>query len=327
MMRLRRLPVPRADTYNEQERFAMSSKKPRIAVIGSFNMDLVVSMERLPQIGETLAGKDIHYIPGGKGANQAIGCARLGAEVVMVGAVGQDDFGKEIVRNMEENGISAGTIEKLEGVPTGTATVLHTDEDNCIIIVAGANGHCLPATIDKHEAQLAGADVMLLQLEVPMETVLYSLKKAKQAGITTVLNPAPAAPLTDEILSLADYLTPNETEFKQLTGQSFDNLEQLEALMQDWEQRYGLKLIVTRGEDGCVYLDRGDSKLRSIPAQKVQVVDTTGAGDAFNAGLSIGLASGWELDAAISFAGRTAAKSVTKFGAQAGMPYLADLQG
>lgn len=298
-------------------------KQPNIVVIGSLNMDLVVTSDRMPRVGETIEGSDIHYIPGGKGANQAIGCSRLGANVTMIGSVGKDGFGEQIIRQMNNNGIVTDRIAQLDGVPTGTATILHTAEDNCIVIVPGANGRTTAELVAANEEMIRQADVLLLQLEVPLPTVLEALRIARAHGIRTVLNPAPAKPLSDELLGLVDILTPNETEFEALSGQAYSTDEELTAGMKDWEARFRQKLIITRGDKGSSYLDNGE--LRTIAAPTVRVVDTTGAGDCFNAALCCSLAAGQSMDEAVRFAIHAASLSVTKFGAQDGMPTLAEV--
>ncbi|AFC28268.1 ribokinase [Paenibacillus mucilaginosus] len=298
-------------------------KRPRIAVVGSLNMDLVVSMPRMPQVGETVHGTDIHYIPGGKGANQAVGCARLGAEVSMIGAVGSDHFGREMLERLQEEGIDLGGVHTAEG-PTGTAAIFHTAEDNCIAVVPGANAYCTPELVERHRERIESADVLLVQLEVPLDTVHRALEIARQAGVRTVLNPAPAKVLPAPLLSLADILTPNETEFALLSGEQDTSEEVLRRVMIAWQQDYGHTVILTRGRLGSSWLDEGE-RLRTEPALPVETVDTTGAGDAFNAALCFGLASGWDLQQAADFACRAASVSVTRFGAQAGMPRLEEV--
>lgn len=302
----------------------MPAKTPRIVVVGSLNMDLVISMEQMPRVGETIQANSIHYIPGGKGANQAVGCSRLEAQVNMIGAVGGDSFGDQIMSQMKRLGVNTAHIAQLNGISTGTATIFHTQEDNCIAIVAGANEHCTAEQVSSCEALIRQADLLLVQLEIPLESVYAALRIARSAGVKTVLNPAPAKPLPDELLRLVDILTPNETEFAVLSGAEPDSEAAWQQSMTDWERRHGHKLVVTRGAAGSSYLDDNGS-LVTVPAMKVQVVDTTGAGDSFNAALSYGVSLGWTLDKAVSFAGKAASLSVTKFGAQDGMPSLQEV--
>ncbi|MBD2865772.1 ribokinase [Paenibacillus oceani] len=299
----------------------MPVKTPRIVIVGSLNMDLVISMEQMPKVGETVQAQSIHYIPGGKGANQAVGCSRLGAQIDMIGAVGGDPFGDQIIGQMKRHGVNTEHISVLEGVSTGTATIFHTRQDNCIAIVAGANEHCSADQVSSCESLIRQADLLLVQLEIPLESVRQALTIARSAGVKTVLNPAPAKPLPDELLQLVDLLTPNETEFAALSGAEPDSEAAWQQSMTDWERRHGHKVVVTRGAAGSSYLDDSGA-LVTVPALTVSVVDTTGAGDSFNAALSYGLALGWTLHQAVSFAGKAASLSVTKFGAQDGMPKL-----
>lgn len=302
----------------------MNSNRPTIAVVGSLNMDLVISMQRMPKIGETIQGDAIHYISGGKGANQAVGCAKLGADVTMIGAVGDDAFGSEIMQRMKQFGVKTEAIATLEGVPTGTATIMHTEDDNCIVIVPGANGECSPeATIKPYADVIRGAAALIVQLEIPMPAVEAALRIAREAGVPTILNPAPALLLSDEQIALADYFTPNETEFEMYCGGSIDidSEEQLFDRMKEWNTRFpGQKLIVTRGKHGISCADSGSVSTFSAPV--VQVVDTTGAGDSFNAALCFGVASGWPLEQTLPLAVKAASYSVTVFGAQDGMPTM-----
>ncbi len=300
-------------------------KRPNIVVIGSLNMDLVVTMERMPKVGETVHGQSIHYISGGKGANQSVGCAKLGADVTMIGAVGDDLFGQQIITQLGNYGVPADRIARIKGVPTGTATILHTQQDNCIIVVPGANGECSMEMISAYEEEIRQADVLLVQLEIPLSTVHHALALARSHGITTVLNPAPAQVLPTEFLSLVDILTPNETEFELLSGNTYSSEAELEKGMMEWQKTYGNTVVVTRGEYGSSYLDPIHVKLRTIPAISVHVVDTTGAGDCFNAALCYGISSGWTLEQAVAFAGKAASLSVTKFGAQDGLPTLMEV--
>lgn len=295
-------------------------KRPKIIVIGSLNMDLVVTMERMPQMGETIQGQNIHYISGGKGANQAVGCAKLGADITMIGAVGADLFGQQIMKQLIEYKVTTDKIAQVDSLPTGTATILHTANDNSIIIVSGANSACSVEMLTPYEAEIKQADILLLQLEIPLPTVLHALRIARAHGVKTVLNPAPAQALSPDLLRLVDILTPNETEFALLSGQTYSSEAELRQGLLLWQKAYQHKVIITRGELGCSYIDPASNELRTIPTASVPVVDTTGAGDAFNAALCYGISIGQSLEQAIPFALTAATLSVTKFGAQNGMP-------
>ncbi|HZG55835.1 ribokinase [Paenibacillus sp.] len=299
-------------------------KTPNLVVVGSLNMDLVVSSSRMPLVGETIEGEAIHYIPGGKGANQAVGCARLGASVTMVGAAGDDAFGAQLIDALAQAGARTDRIARLPGVPTGTATILHTPADNCIVIVPGANGQVTPDMIEASREAIQAADALLVQLEVPLPSVERALRIAREAGVTTILNPAPAKPLPDAILALADWVTPNETEFAALGGGAAEDDASLAAAIERWEARYGHRLVVTLGSRGAATVEGG--RLRVAPAPKVTPVDTTGAGDCLNAAFAFALASGRPAEDALEFAVRAASLSVTRFGAQAGMPTLPEAE-
>ncbi|MCR2803830.1 ribokinase [Paenibacillus soyae] len=298
--------------------------KPRIAVVGSLNMDIVVSMPRLPRLGETIGGNEVHYVPGGKGANQALACSRLTAETILIGCVGADLFGSTIREQMVRNGVSLEAIEMLEGTSTGTAHISHTPEDNCIVVVSGANGLCTADLVQRQARLLQEQQIVLAQLEIPMESVAAAFEIAKAAGASTILNPAPASALPEQLLGLTDYLTPNESEWTLLYGSEPRSEEELERSLQDWSSRYGCTVIVTRGESGSSFLV--DGRLQTVPASRVNVVDTTGAGDCFNAALAYGLATGRSLGEAVQLAVKAASLSVQTFGAQDGMPTLAEVE-
>ncbi|KAB2333100.1 ribokinase [Cytobacillus depressus] len=295
-----------------------------IVVVGSLNMDMVISAKRMPKLGETILGESIYYLPGGKGANQAVGIAKLGGDVKMVGAVGEDSFSDAILDQLHHYKVDTEHIERIPNAATGVASIFHTESDNCITVIPGANYSFTSNRITKRIEQIiAQAKVLLVQLEIPLETVQYVLSIAKQHGVKTILNPAPAQHLTPQLLALADYITPNETELEVLLGFQIASEQELEKAMKDWQEKYNNTLIVTLGEKGSAYLDNKSIKI--IPSEKVKVVDTTGAGDSFNAALAFGIASDWPLDQAVSFAVKASGQSVTKFGAQEGMPYYEEV--
>lgn len=299
--------------------------KPKIAVVGSLNMDIVVTMDRMPRVGETVQGKSVHYAPGGKGANQAAAAARLGAEVKIIGAVGRDAFGERLTGSLQAFGADTRRVEMLEDAETGTATIFHTAEDNCIAVVPGANHRCGPEMVRRCRGDIEQADLLLVQLEVPLETVREALAIARGAGVRTVLNPAPAVALPMDLLSLVDVLTPNETEFALISQSPAPaSEEELGRQMEAFQSQYGGRIIVTRGSAGSSYLEEG--RLCTAPSLKVRVADTTGAGDAFNGALSYGLAAGYSFRQAVEFGCRAASLSVTKFGAQGGLPTLAEVE-
>lgn len=299
--------------------------KPKIAVVGSLNMDIVVSMDRMPRVGETVHGKSVRYVPGGKGANQAAAASRLGAAVSMVGAVGSDPFGEKLLANLQTFGTDIRSVEVSEGAETGTATILHSADDNCIVVVPGANGGLTPEAVRKCRSVIEQAEVLITQLEVPLESVREALAIARKAGVRTILNPAPAVELPEDLLSLVDVLTPNETEFALLTGSPEAAAEdELRDRMVSWQKQFGGIVVVTRGKLGSSYLESGE--LQTTPALKVQVVDTTGAGDAFNGALGYALAAGYPFGGAVALACRAASLSVMGFGAQGGLPTLEEVE-
>ncbi|GAB6172606.1 ribokinase [Paradesulfitobacterium aromaticivorans] len=297
--------------------------RPKIVVIGSLNMDLVVKAVRAPKRGETVMGEEIYFIPGGKGANQAVGLARLGAETTMIGAVGSDAFGEELKKTLQKDGVNTSSVKVLDSAATGVASILLAEGDNSIVVVPGANARCLPEDLDRYEEMIAEADLMLLQLEIPLVTVEYAVKLAQKHGKTVILNPAPAQSLSEDLLSKVDYLTPNRSELALIAWMSEESLiaKGMERLLD-----VGVSCcITTLGAEGAAFMEKGGSLVK-VPGHKVSVVDTTGAGDAFNAGLAYALAQKKSIRQAVEFAGQVSALAVTKFGAQGGMPTLAEVE-
>ena len=298
-------------------------QRPKIVVIGSLNMDLVVKAARAPKRGETVMGEEIHFIPGGKGANQAVGLARLGAETTMIGAVGSDLFGEKILKALQKDGVNTSSVKVLASEATGVASILLAEGDNSIVVVPGANAQCLPEDLDQYEEEIADADLILLQLEIPLVTVEYAVKLAKKHGKTVMLNPAPAQSLSQDLLCKVDYITPNRSELALITGMSEES-----SIAQGTERllEVGVSCCVTTlGAEGVAFMEKGGN-LVNISGHKVPVVDTTGAGDAFNAGVAYALAQKKSIREAVEFAVQVSALAVTKFGAQGGMPTLAEVE-
>lgn len=296
---------------------------PNVAVIGSLNMDIVVESDRFPVQGETLLGKAIRFLPGGKGANQAVASARLGASTRMIGAVGGDSFGRELLQALTSEGIECEGVRAIPDATTGIANIFVSQGDNSIIVLPGANHHLRPEDIDRSKQAMEQADIVLLQLEIPLEAVTHAAKLAKSLGKTVVLNPAPAQPLPESLLRDVDYITPNRTELSLLTGSSEN--DDLEASMRKLIGMGARNVITTLGSEGSAFMEAG-GPLVKVPAYKVPVVDTTGAGDSFNAGLAYSLAQRKSLEEAVSFAANVSALAVTKFGAQPGMPTLEEVE-
>lgn len=284
--------------------------RKKITVIGSINMDLVTETRKIPRIGETVLGDSFHTIPGGKGANQAVAAARLGADVTLIGCVGQDAFGEELVRHLSNQGIHMDYVRQISYQSTGIASITISDGDNSIIVVPGANYQVTPELVEEHERVIAESDIVLLQLEIPLNSVEKAVEIAKKHNVKVILNPAPIQALSKELVQKIDYLTPNEHEQQELLNYAFEWSEQEKKELM-------AKCIVTRGSKGVIIFQNGE---REISGYKVEAVDTTGAGDTFNGALAYSLSLGMELEEACRFANAAAAISVTKLGAQVGMP-------
>ena len=292
----------------------------KILVIGSLNMDITLRMERAPEAGETLTADSLITSPGGKGANQAYAAGKLGGDVTMLGAVGQDVYGEELCSNLASVGVDISGIRKIAGVPTGTAVIFveHTGE-NRIVLVSGANSMVDRTYIDEHIDKIRDCEIVMLQLEIPLDTVIYAAKRAKEMGKTVILDPAPAIPnISAELLSCVDYIKPNETELNMILTGKTDSLQFDEALEQ--VQKLGIKNVwVTLGSQGVFLKESGrDGEL--IPSVRVTAVDTTAAGDTFIAAAAVSLAKGKSSREAVSYGNRAAAITVTRPGAQKSMP-------
>ncbi|MGH2316741.1 ribokinase [Planococcus sp. SE5232] len=278
-----------------------------ITVVGSINMDLVVQTDRFPKQGETALGNLYTTVPGGKGANQAVAAARLGSGVHMIGAVGQDAFGSELLAGLKEEGIQVEHVKQIDGA-SGIANILLSEGDNRIIVVPGANHSVTTEEIDALTDQLAASDLVMMQLEMPIPVIQRTLEICHQQGVPTILNPAPASGFTAELLPYCTYLTPNETEAEEIFGG-------------DWEaalEEYPNRLVVTLGQKGAQFYDGEKHVL--VGGFPTKAVDTTGAGDTFNGALASALSEGQAFEEAVRFANAAASLSVEKFGAQGGMP-------
>ena len=303
----------------------MQEARSRVTVVGSLNMDLVVRAPRLPQGGETLAGSTFAQVAGGKGGNQAVAAARLGAQVSMLGCLGADANGAQLRAGLEAEGIDCTAVETGTQA-TGVALIVVDDaSQNAIVIVAGSNGEVTPETIVRHEAELAAANVVICQLETPPDTVRAALAAARRLGKTVILNPAPATgPLPADWLPLIDYLIPNELEAAALTGLPVNSPEDAAKAAAALRASGARNVLVTLGPRGVhATLDGAAPALYEVP--QVKAVDTTAAGDTFIGGFAAQLAQGESVDAAIRFAQRAAALSVTRAGAQPSIPTRAEL--
>jgi ribokinase len=292
---------------------------PRIVVVGSANVDIVVATERLPVPGETVLGGTLLINHGGKGANQAVAARRLGAEVRFIGCVGDDAFGTAMCQGLAAQGLDVMGVETVPGVATGTAVVVvDAAGHNQIAVASGANLHLTAERAARYTNAVTWADVVLCQLEVPLDTVLWTLRTAHTHGVTTILNPAPAQPLPAAIWSLIDYLTPNAIEAAHLSGLPVTESHNVEEVGRTLMAQGPRAVMVTLGEQGVYVYTAG--RPRMVAALPVTAVDTTAAGDAFNGALAVAIAEGQELDAAVHFANVAAALTCTRHGAQDALP-------
>ncbi|MHC8339972.1 ribokinase [Pseudomonas sp. HLT2-19-2] len=297
----------------------------KVVVIGSLNMDLVTRAPRLPRGGETLIGESFTTVSGGKGANQAVAAARLGAQVSMVGCVGSDAYGEELRGALLVEQIDCQAVSTVDDSSGVALIVVDDNSQNAIVIVAGANGALTPAVIDRFDAVLQAADVIICQLEVPDATVGHALKRGRELGKTVILNPAPASrPLPADWYASIDYLIPNESEASALSGLPVDSLASAETAASRLIAMGAGKVIITLGAQGSLFAD--GKSLEHFPAPKVKAVDTTAAGDTFVGGFAAALAAGKSEAQAIRFGQVAAALSVTRAGAQPSIPTLSDVQ-
>ena len=301
----------------------MTPQPPKICVVGSSNLDLISKVPRLPKLGETLIGHSFHMGYGGKGANQAVMAAKLGAQVTMVTKLGRDVFGEGTLKNYREQGIDTTYVMFDETRFSGVAPIFVDDNaQNVIVIVPGANLGLLPADARAVREVILAADLLVCQLEVPVETTLEAFRIAKTGNVRTILNPAPAAAIPDELLQLTDICAPNETETELLTGVPVQTLVEAEAAAHKLRDRGAQVVILTLGERGALLVDA--QTVEHVPAVKVAAVDPTGAGDAFIGSLAVYLGEGLPLRDAILRANAVAAVSVTRIGTQVSFPKRAE---
>ncbi|MGM9929970.1 MAG: ribokinase [Bacillus sp. (in: firmicutes)] len=287
----------------------------KVAVIGSISMDLVVTSKVRPGAGETVLGDAFQTVPGGKGANQAVAAARLGAEVHMVGCVGDDHYGHQLIQNLKNNGVMTEYVKPVTQTGTGTAHIVLAEGDNSIVVVKGANDCVTPDYVEDALDIMKQADIVLIQQEIPFDTIEYVSDICASYGLSLLLNPAPAHFISQKVIDQATFITPNEHEAKLL----FPDLTLEEVLAQNPK-----KVFITEGSKGARYHTGKEEVL--VPTYKVDAVDTTGAGDTFNAAFAVAVAEGKDIAGSLRFANRAASLSVTKFGAQGGMPIRQEVE-
>jgi ribokinase len=301
-------------------------RRPRIVVVGSINMDLVVRSSHLPRPGETVIGRESLELPGGKGANQAVAAARLAADVFMVGRVGDDGFGERLRAGLEQEGIDISHVAVTPKSASGLAVVAVEDSgENSITVIPGANGRLTPADVTAASDLIREADVLLLQLEVPLETVLLAIELAVEFDTQVILDPAPAPPSFPHKLLAVDVACPNETEAAALTGIRIESLDDAQHAALRLHAMGARHAIITLGNQGAVVCGP-DGWLEHVPSFSVAAVDTTAAGDAFAAGLGVSLAQGKPVSAAVRYGCAAGALATTRPGAQPAMPTAADVR-
>ena len=288
-----------------------------ILVVGSINMDMVITVDRVPKMGETLSGDGFMTVPGGKGANQALTMARLSGNVKMLGCVGKDGFGAELTEYLKESGVDTAAVMKSDK-NTGVALITVCGGDNMILLEKGANYMITPQNILENEELFEWADIVVMQLEIPWETVMSAAKTAKQNGCKVLLNPAPVENFKDEILEFVDIIVPNEHESGIILGRENVKKEQAKELAAEFAEK-GVQAVVTLGGDGCVYYDNGEVKHQ--PAIEAKVVDTTAAGDSFIGGMCVALCEGKPFSEAVGFATKVASIVVSRKGAGISIPW------
>lgn len=291
----------------------------KLTVLGSINADHVIQVPHFPQPGETLSGQNYHIVYGGKGANQAVAAARLGAKVDFIACIGEDKIGLEMKQAFQKDGINTDSIATIQTETTGIAMIQVADSgENSIVISAGANAHLTTDIVDKFKQKILDANALLMQLETPLDAIIYATKIAKQAGKHTVLNPAPAKALPDELLAQLTMITPNETEAEVLTGVKVVDEQSAAQAAAVFHQKGVAIVLITLGAKGVFISHNALQKI--IPGFRVQAKDTTAAGDTFNGALVTALLEQKSLEEAIQFAHAAAAISVTRFGAQTSIP-------
>lgn len=300
-------------------------KKSRIVIIGSTNMDMVVKAPHIPAPGETVLGGAFLMNPGGKGANQAVAVARLGGKANFISKIGTDIFGKQSLQLLEEEGIDTTGLLSDNDNPSGIALItVDQSGENSIVVASGANAHLTAGDVESSLKNFPEAEIFLLQLEIPMETVKFAAQYASSHGIRFILNPAPANSLVAGLFKMIDIITPNAKEAEMLTGITITDNDSARKAAESLHEQGVKNVVITMGKSGAVLLEEG--KFYTIPAPSVEAVDTTAAGDVFNGALSVAIAEGKDLEQAVRFACQAASVTVTKMGAQSSIPYRNELK-
>ncbi|MCF7885020.1 MAG: ribokinase [Candidatus Marinimicrobia bacterium] len=296
-----------------------------ILIVGSANMDMVVTVDRFPAPGETILSKKFGMYPGGKGANQAVACARLGSKTHFIGKMGDDFFQDKLIRSMTTNQVNMEYTLIDDGESTGVALIyVDSEGQNEIVVVSGSNMRITPDEIKSHSGLFRQVEVVLTQLEIPLDSVLAAARLTRETQGIFILNPAPACQLPEELFGMVDYLTPNENELELLSGQSVTDLSSSVEAAESLLDKGVRNVVVTLGEKGSLLVNNNRSEL--FPTDEVEAIDTTAAGDAFNGALAFCLANKFDIDRTIRTANSVATYSVTKQGAQSSMPKLEDIE-
>ena len=299
--------------------------KNKVVVVGSYNTDMTIKSKKLPGPGETVIGGHFSTGGGGKGANQAIAAARIGAEVTFVARVGNDLLGSEGIKRLNEEHINTKYIYRDNELPTGVAFIVVDDKgENSIVVASGANAKLSPTDVESASDEISSADILLIQLESPIESVYASIKSAHDNGVTVILNPAPAQELDNHILKYVDIITPNIVEAEMLTGIKVTDVNSLQSIVNRFFD-YGINdVIITLGSKG--YFAGAHDAMKIIPALNVAPIDTTGAGDVFSGSLAAFLSEGMTIEKAARMANAAASVSVTRLGAQDGAPKRVEIE-
>jgi ribokinase len=298
---------------------------PKILVIGSNNTDMVIKSEHLPKAGETILGGTFFMNPGGKGANQAVAAARLGGKVIFISKIGNDVFGRQANELFEEEKIDTSFILSDANNPSGVALITVDDSgENCIVVASGANATLLPKDLQKAHDVIKAADIILMQLEIPIETVEFVTKLASENNVRVILNPAPVCPLSNELLKNLYVITPNRIEAEMLSGIKVEDMESAKEAAKAIKAKGVDIVILTLGSQGALILR--DDNFSLVEAEKVTPVDTTAAGDVFNGALTVALSKGSEIEDAVRFACHASGIAVTRLGAQSSAPYLEEMK-